>query len=124
MVAAVEGPDVRYRTSRLTERQLEVLQLVVDGATVAQVADELGLALKTVKNHLADAYLHLDAPNLTQAVLAGLRAGVLHLDAPLTRDEQFARLLTQLDPDTLRTIAARIETEASRAAPVDTGSFR
>jgi DNA-binding NarL/FixJ family response regulator len=37
----------------LTARQLEVLRLVVDGATNAEIAEELVVSLRTAEHHVA-----------------------------------------------------------------------
>jgi DNA-binding CsgD family transcriptional regulator len=39
--------------ARLTERQREILNLSLAGTTTEQIADELGLSVFTVKNHIA-----------------------------------------------------------------------
>lgn len=63
----------------LSEREIEVLQLIADGRSTEAVAKELFISVKTVKNHLASIYSKLDARDRTQAVLEGLRAGILRL---------------------------------------------
>lgn len=63
----------------LSPREREVLQLVADGLSTESVAESLFISVKTVKNHLASIYEKLDARDRTQAVLSGLRAGILRL---------------------------------------------
>ena len=64
----------------LSTREVEVLQLVAEGKTPAEVASELFISAKTVKNHLSNIYEKLEARDRTQAVLKGLRMGVIRLD--------------------------------------------
>lgn len=51
----------------LTPRELEVLALVARGQTSQSIADELGIALPTVKRHLVNTYDKLGAANRVQA---------------------------------------------------------
>jgi DNA-binding NarL/FixJ family response regulator len=65
--------------SPLTKREEEILQQVADGSTTAEVAALLFISAKTVKNHLASIYAKLDARDRTQAVLRGVRIGIIQL---------------------------------------------
>ncbi|MEZ5169553.1 MAG: response regulator transcription factor [Acidimicrobiia bacterium] len=67
------------RASPLTGREEEILQLVADGRSTAQIAEELFISTKTVKNHLASVYAKLDARDRTQAVLDAVRQGIVQL---------------------------------------------
>ena len=67
------------KESPLTKRQEEILQQVADGCTTAEVAARLFISTKTVKNHLASIYAKLDARDRTQAVLRGVRIGIVQL---------------------------------------------
>jgi two-component system, NarL family, response regulator DegU len=64
----------------ITKREEEVLQLIADGCSTPEVAAKLFISQKTVKNHLASIYQKLDARDRTQAVLAAVRMGIIHLD--------------------------------------------
>ncbi|MGQ0616454.1 MAG: response regulator [Acidimicrobiia bacterium] len=64
----------------ITKREEEVLQLIADGCSTPEVAAALYISQKTVKNHLASIYQKLDARDRTQAVLAAVRMGIIHLD--------------------------------------------
>lgn len=61
-------------------REIEVLQLIAEGASPPEVAERLFISVKTVKNHLSSIYEKLDARDRTQAVLKGLRLGIIRLD--------------------------------------------
>ena len=70
-------PDVVE--SPLTKREREILQLVADGHSTAEIARSLFISAKTVKNHLASIYAKLDARDRTQAVISGVRLGIVQL---------------------------------------------
>lgn len=63
----------------LSARELEVLQLVADGLALPEVAAALYISAKTVKNHLASIYQKLDARDRTQAVMRGVRIGIVKI---------------------------------------------
>lgn len=63
----------------ITKREEEVLQLIADGCSTPEVAAQLYISQKTVKNHLASIYQKLDARDRTQAVLQAMRMGIVHL---------------------------------------------
>jgi len=65
--------------SPLTKREEEVLQLIADGCSTTEVAKQLFISGKTVKNHLASIYEKLDARDRTQAVLSAVRIGIVRL---------------------------------------------
>lgn len=59
----------RAAARRLTSRQREIVdRLSRPGATQAAVADDLGIEISTVKNHLASVYRTLGVRTLAQAV--------------------------------------------------------
>jgi DNA-binding NarL/FixJ family response regulator len=65
--------------SPLTPREEEVLQLIADGCSTSEVASNLFISGKTVKNHLASIYEKLEARDRTQAVLSAVRIGIIRL---------------------------------------------
>lgn len=72
--AAREEPDVA-----LTERELEVLALLAEGASNKLIARRLGISAHTAKYHVASLMEKLDAVSRTDAVAHAARIGVLHL---------------------------------------------
>ncbi|NML42805.1 response regulator transcription factor [Ramlibacter sp. G-1-2-2] len=64
------------RTLDLTPRQLEVLHLLIRGATNKHICRELAMAESTVKTHLAVIFRRLEVSNRTQAVFAAARLGL------------------------------------------------
>lgn len=65
----------------LSDREVEVLQMVASGASTSEVAAALYLSGKTVKNHLAAIFDKLAVRDRTQAVVAGFRLGLVSLPA-------------------------------------------
>ena len=60
----------------LTEREVEVLRLIAAGLSNREIADQLVLALSTVKSYVNTIYGKLQVESRTQAVA---RARALHL---------------------------------------------
>jgi len=63
----------------LSSRELEVLNLAARGISNKDIAQRLGLSLRTVKGYLADLFLKLNVASRTEAVIIGLRKGILTL---------------------------------------------
>lgn len=54
---------------QLTEREMEVLKLMTEGKSNQEIADELFIALKTVKVHVSNILSKLEVNDRTQAVI-------------------------------------------------------
>jgi two-component system, NarL family, response regulator DegU len=63
----------------ISKREVEVLQLIAEGASTTEVAEQLFISVKTVKNHLASIYQKLDSRDRTQAVVRAVRMGIIRL---------------------------------------------
>ena len=61
----------------LTSRETEVLKLLVEGASVAQVGRQLFMSPSTVKTHIGKIYDKLGAHNRASAVIAAVRLGLV-----------------------------------------------
>ena len=79
-VRKLDEPDTADEQRVVTRREEEVLQLIANGCSTPEVAEQLYISHKTVKNHLASIYQKLDARDRTQAVLQAVRMGIVHLD--------------------------------------------
>jgi two-component system, NarL family, response regulator DegU len=79
-VLAAEKPKVD-ESPGLTRRELEILRLVAEGHSNAQLARMLWVTEQTVKFHLSNIYRKLDVANRTEASRWAQRNGLLH-DAP------------------------------------------
>lgn len=66
--------------SDLTERELEVLQLVARGLSNKEVARAIGRTDETVKIHLKNIFTKLGVADRTEAVTVALTRGLIHLD--------------------------------------------
>lgn len=62
---------------RLTHRETEVLELVVDGLTSRVIAERLGISERTVNTHIDHCYRKLEVNNRVDAVLAAMRLGLV-----------------------------------------------
>ena len=60
----------------LTEREREILTLIARGRSNAEIADDLTLSLKTVRNHASNIYNKLQVADRTQAALRAREAGL------------------------------------------------
>lgn len=68
---------MRDRGEALSAREIEILQLVADGLTNAEISGRLHLSQATVKSHLAHVYTKLQVGSRTAAVAAAKRRGLI-----------------------------------------------
>jgi DNA-binding NarL/FixJ family response regulator len=61
----------------LTERELEVLQLIVEGCSNLIIAEKLFITIGTVKTHVRNILNKLSAADRTQAAVRALRSGIV-----------------------------------------------
>lgn len=64
----------------LTEREQDILRLVAQGHENQEIADQLHLSEKTIRNRLSVVFEKLHVNNRTQAALYALRQGLASLD--------------------------------------------
>lgn len=69
----------RLPHSDLSSRELEVLHLLVGGNSNKDIASLLGITEATVKSHVSTILMRLDVEDRTQAVVAALQRGLVHL---------------------------------------------
>ena len=77
--AVIETLQSRIPTSHLSQREREVLQLMFEGMSNKEIADALQIKEATVKSHVSVILMRLDVTDRTQAVVAGLKRGLVHL---------------------------------------------
>lgn len=68
------------RASELTPRELDVLKLIAEGLSNADIAARLGIAEKTVKGHVGNVLSKLHLTDRTQAAVYAWRTGVVSDD--------------------------------------------
>jgi DNA-binding NarL/FixJ family response regulator len=62
--------------SNMSEREVEVLRLVAGGLDNNDIAAELGISAKTVKNHVSSILMKLGLTNRVQAAVFAVRSGL------------------------------------------------
>ena len=83
-LALPRGPQSTSRDSPsgLTAREFEVLGLLADGLSNAEIATELFLSQKTVGHHVSAVLRKLGEPSRSRAVASALRQGILAPNQP------------------------------------------
>lgn len=69
----------RNEQQTLTAREAEVLELVAQGMRNKDIGESLSISEKTVRVHLRNVFLKLDAVDRTEAVHIALRRGIVHI---------------------------------------------
>ena len=72
---AAQGPD----RLALSERELEVLQLMARGSANKQIAGDLSITESTVKTHVANIFQKLEVSHRTEAVTKAMSQGIIKL---------------------------------------------
>jgi len=67
----------RSSRSRLTPREREILQLLAEGKSNKEVADLLGISVKTAETHRANIMLKLDFHSITELVRYAVRNKII-----------------------------------------------
>ena len=80
LAEAMLAEAVQPAESIITKREEEVLQLIADGCSTPEVAQQLFISQKTMKNHLAAIYQKLDSRDRTQAVVRAVKMGIIRLE--------------------------------------------
>jgi LuxR family transcriptional regulator len=62
----------------LTRREIEILQLIADGHTYAEISAHLRISTNTVKKYTGDAYARLRARSRGHAIATAIREGIIH----------------------------------------------
>ena len=69
-------PEAASPFPELTPREREILDLLADGRTNAEIAGSLFLSMKTVKNHLTSIFAKLQVADRAQAAVRARQAGL------------------------------------------------
>jgi DNA-binding NarL/FixJ family response regulator len=65
--------------SELSRREIEVLGLIAKGLSNREIGGKLGIAEATVKWHINSILGRLNVADRTEAIVAALQRGILHL---------------------------------------------
>lgn len=74
-----EGAQARGESSGLSRRELDVLRLMALGWTIVQIGAELHISQHTVRNHIRNLRKKLNAGTKLDAVVKGLRLGLISM---------------------------------------------
>ena len=72
---------MRIVQNRLTEREFNVISLVVEGLTNSQIAEKLHISVHTVKAHLEAIYDKFGVSNRVQATIKAIVLGLVDINA-------------------------------------------
>jgi DNA-binding NarL/FixJ family response regulator len=72
--------DRQWGPWSLTQRELEVLQLLAEGSTNSEISQRLYISPKTTKNHLAAIFQKLDVTNRTHALVRAVVMGLVTIE--------------------------------------------
>ncbi len=75
--ASMELPTAARLTEPLSQREIEVLRLIADGATNKEIAQELVLTVNTVKRHISNIFGKLKVGNRAQAIARARQLNLL-----------------------------------------------
>jgi two-component system, NarL family, response regulator LiaR len=75
-----EGVGPHEKINDLSEREIEVLQLLAKGYTDNEIAEQLCLTNVTVRSHVSRVLSKLNVKNRVEATLYGLRSGLVTLE--------------------------------------------
>jgi DNA-binding NarL/FixJ family response regulator len=76
-LAAGPSQQSRAPTERLTPRERDVLELIVEGRTNREIAEQLTLSVGTVKIHVEHIIAKLGVSDRTQAAVRAIESGLL-----------------------------------------------
>lgn len=77
---AARRPPAVNSTEHLTRRELEVLKLAARGMSNRDIADELGIAPRTIKSHLEAIFAKMGVRSRVEAVLEALKRGWVSIE--------------------------------------------
>jgi len=65
---------------KLTTRESDIFRLVARGMSNKDIANQLGISLRTVKGYLGNIFSKLEVNSRTEAVIKGFRSGIITLE--------------------------------------------
>jgi DNA-binding NarL/FixJ family response regulator len=79
--AGADGSRAADPYDALTDREKQVLKLVADGHSNKEVADELGISVKTAMSHREHIMEKLDLHSRTELIRFAIRQGIIRVDS-------------------------------------------
>jgi DNA-binding CsgD family transcriptional regulator len=67
----------------LTEREMNVLELLAGGFSMERIGSQLGVRPRTARNHLQNAMDKMDVHSRVDALATAIRHGVIHVTEPI-----------------------------------------
>jgi len=75
---------LKTKVVQLSSRETEVLQLIAEGEANKQIADELGISIKTVEKHREHLMQKLDIHDTARLTRYAIEAGIIESSVQLT----------------------------------------
>ncbi|MDQ8181025.1 response regulator transcription factor [Pelagicoccus sp. SDUM812005] len=72
--------ELRSQRDQITERERDVLEALIKGRSNKEIASSLSISEETVKSHLKTLFAKLRVRDRTEAAIAAIRHGIVHLD--------------------------------------------
>jgi len=79
-MASPGKPAAQASTDGLSDREIELLQLMTRGSSNKEIADELCLSIRTVQGHVQQIFKKLEVSSRTEAVVYALKKGLVELE--------------------------------------------
>lgn len=76
----VSQSDTRDFITTITKRETEILNYIAKGFLNKQIASELDISEQTIKNHVTSILRKLNANARTEAVVIGIKRGIISID--------------------------------------------
>ena len=75
----IEKDDEKMKMEELTKREIEVLKLLTIGLLNKEIATQLNISERTVKNHISNIFKKLDVSDRTQAAVFAIRNNLVNV---------------------------------------------
>ncbi len=73
-----QGYEPEQKQFNLSEREKDVLRLLVEGKAYKMISDELGISYETVRTHMKHIYEKLHVASMTEAVVKAIQHKILN----------------------------------------------
>ncbi len=114
--------DAATIRAELSDREIQVLKLIANGKDNAQIAADLHISPKTVKNHISNILMKLQIDNRIQAAVYAVRSGIVSGGAAASARRSRSETRVSRRPASSRSETAR--RRASEASSFVRGSPR